>query len=127
MMAATVDSIERDAVGEVLKEVLAERSHSKGPIAAPDFLGSPVGESTYPPIVDQDNEAGHIDDFKPEEEDDQLEEEDEECAWAPGSPTGRQGSDLMAAKRARQLSCTSPIPSPLPSPQAAIQVRRWCG
>ena len=29
-------------------------------------------------------------------------EEDEECMWAPGSPTGRQGTDLMAAKRARQ-------------------------
>ena len=32
------------------------------------------------------------------------EEEDEECAWAPNSTTGRQGSDLMAAKRARQLA-----------------------
>ena len=31
-----------------------------------------------------------------------TEEEDEECAWAPGSTTGRQGSDLMAAKQARQ-------------------------
>ena len=30
------------------------------------------------------------------------EEGDEECAYAPGSPTGRQGTDLMAAKRARQ-------------------------
>jgi len=27
------------------------------------------------------------------------EEEDEECAYAPGSPSGRQGSDLMNAKR----------------------------
>jgi len=32
----------------------------------------------------------------------EAEEEDEECAWAPNSPTGRQGSDLMAAKKARQ-------------------------
>merc|ERR1711865_1161306 len=30
------------------------------------------------------------------------EEEDEECAWSPGSKTGRQGTDLMAAKAARQ-------------------------
>jgi len=40
-----------------------------------------------------------------EEEDDgwATEEEDEECAWvAASSPTGRQGSDLMASKRARQ-------------------------
>jgi len=29
-------------------------------------------------------------------------EEEEPCAWAPGSPTGKQGSDLMAAKRARR-------------------------
>ena len=31
-----------------------------------------------------------------------IEESDEECAHCPGSPTGRQGSDLMAAKAARQ-------------------------
>ena len=31
------------------------------------------------------------------------EEEDEECAWCPGSPTGRQGTDLMARKAARQV------------------------
>jgi len=33
---------------------------------------------------------------------DEMEEGDEECAWVTGSPTGRQGSDLMAAKSARQ-------------------------
>jgi len=31
-------------------------------------------------------------------------ESDEECAHCPGSPTGRQGSDLMAAKRRMQLT-----------------------
>jgi len=31
-----------------------------------------------------------------------LEEEDEECAWSPGSSTGRQGTDLINSKRARQ-------------------------
>jgi len=36
------------------------------------------------------------------DEGEKEDEEDEECAWAPGSPTGRQGSDLMAAKLARQ-------------------------
>jgi len=35
-----------------------------------------------------------------------AEEEDEECAWAPGSPTGRQGSDLMSAKQNRQVNKT---------------------
>jgi len=30
------------------------------------------------------------------------EEEDEECAWCPGSPTGRQGSDLFRRKQMRQ-------------------------
>jgi len=33
-----------------------------------------------------------------------TEEFDEECAWAPGSPTGHQGTDLMARKTARQSS-----------------------
>ena len=32
------------------------------------------------------------------------EEGEEECVWAPGSPTGRQGSDLMAAKKAMQVA-----------------------
>ena len=32
------------------------------------------------------------------------EEEDEECAFAPGSPTGRQGTDLMARKAAMRKS-----------------------
>jgi len=36
------------------------------------------------------------------------EEEDEECAHAPGSPTGRQGTDLMAAKQARQQHSPAP-------------------
>ena len=30
-----------------------------------------------------------------------AEDEGNDCAWAPGSPTGRQGSDLMAAKLKR--------------------------
>lgn len=41
-----------------------------------------------------------------------AEESDEECAWAPGSPTGRQGSDLMAAKAARQSASRLGEPSP---------------
>jgi len=39
------------------------------------------------------------------------EECDEECAWAPGSPTGRQGSDLVAAKKARQRLRDAVAPS----------------
>lgn len=39
------------------------------------------------------------------------EESDEECAYAPGSPTGKQGTDLMAAKRAKQAKTPAgPIP-----------------
>ena len=37
------------------------------------------------------------------------EESDEECAWAPRSPTGKQGSDLMARKLARQHSLSPPL------------------
>ena len=37
----------------------------------------------------------------------EREESDEECAWSPGSATGRQGSDLVAAKNARP-NCRSP-------------------
>jgi len=36
-----------------------------------------------------------------------LDEDDEDCVHAPGSPTGRQGFDLMAAKSARQASSVS--------------------
>jgi len=51
-------------------------------------------------------------DGKEEDAWDDEEEEDEECAWAPGSPTGRQGSDLMARKAAQQAQQALP-PSPL--------------
>jgi hypothetical protein len=34
----------------------------------------------------------------------EFEESDEECDWCPGSPTGRQGSDLFNAKASRQAS-----------------------
>jgi len=49
------------------------------------------------------------------------EESDEECAYAPGSPTGRQGSDLLAAKRMRASSLKhsslgAPFGSPFGSP-----------
>ena len=42
-------------------------------------------------------------------------EDGEECIYAPGSPTGRQGTDLMAAKRARQERMSPPAPPP-PAP-----------
>ena len=42
------------------------------------------------------------------------EDEDEESAWAPGSPTGRQGTDLMAAKKARRPPPGSLLAAPPP-------------
>ena len=53
-----------------------------------------------------------------DEDDFEAEDEDEDCAHAPRSPTGRQGSDLVAAKIARQEGTWSPKPNsedpPLP-------------
>eukprot|EP00656_Telonema_subtile_P057108 TRINITY_DN9317_c0_g1_i3.p1 TRINITY_DN9317_c0_g1~~TRINITY_DN9317_c0_g1_i3.p1 ORF type:complete len:390 (+),score=64.42 TRINITY_DN9317_c0_g1_i3:55-1224(+) len=43
-------------------------------------------------------------------------ESDEECTWAPGSPTERQGSDLTAAKPARQGTQTAPCSKSTHSP-----------
>ena len=50
----------------------------------------------------------------------QVEESNEECAHAPGSPTGRQESDLMAAKTARQGAHSSTLK---PSAAARAPVR----
>jgi len=58
-----------------------------------------------PPLRSPQEEKEEANPFlEEEEEEDEFEEEDEECAWAPGSPTGKQGTDLMAAKRARQAA-----------------------
>jgi len=61
---------------------------------------------------DKSNAQGHSVEVLSSEEF-REEEEDEECAWAPGSPTGRQGTDLMAAKAARQAAAAGGAPSPL--------------
>ena len=50
-------------------------------------------------VEEEEGECDESVEFEAEEEE---EEGDEECAWCPGSPTGRQGSDLMARKAARQ-------------------------
>ena len=67
-------------------------------------------------VGDEDDKAGNSGSSSPRSSDKQPlqenrgdtpewepEEDDEECAFAPGSPTGRQGTDLMAAKKARQM------------------------
>lgn len=42
-----------------------------------------------------------------------VEEEEEECVYAPGSPSGKQGHDLVAAKKARQgLTMKAPVDAP---------------
>jgi len=58
------------------------------------------------------DEIAAVDEFTPDCE------ESDACVWSPGSQTGMQGSDLMAAKRAchsspgRSRLLTSPSPSP---------------
>ena len=43
------------------------------------------------------------------EEFEEPSESDEECDWCPGSPTGRQGSDLFNAKASRQVRATATV------------------
>jgi len=83
---------EEEKAGEEVRAVMAEIV-VQGSSPNNSDLG-PSGQQFLPD--DQPSTANAADEWEPDEE-------DEECAFAPGSPTGRQGTDLMAAKKARGL------------------------